>query len=365
MLARHCLSLAVLFLGLWSGRNLPGQELYFPDADSNWEKVTAAEAGWDASKLSEAIDFAFERKTSSIVILHGGRILAERHRVLTSPARRYRGTLNGRNKQGHVKEDVASVQKSVVSILVGVAIEKGLLNLDDRVDQHLSVGWSKAPREAEAKITVRHLVTMTSGLNPRLQKIAEAGTKWQYNTNAYSRTLLCLEKVSGMDANELSKAWLWERIGMEDSRWEPRLRLGASTDANSAGLVTTARDLARFGLLVQAGGSWDGESVLRHEAYLTEALNSSQDLNPAYGYLWWLNGKSAAIRQGKRVNGQLVEAAPKDLVAAQGALGRKCYVVPSLNLVVTRLGDAPEVRGEEPFGEGFFRRLMLAGPGRQ
>ena len=342
---------------------LPAQQLSFPTAD--WERVTPKECGWDEEKLEAAIDFAFERKTSSLVVVHGGRILAERHALLQSPARRYRGTFKGTSSDGHAKEDVASVQKSIVSFLTGIAIEKGLVQLTDRVDQHLGVGWSKAQPDAESKITIRHLLTMTSGLNPRLQSVAPAGKKWQYNSTAYGMTLKCLEKASGLSANELSSKWLLDPIGMKDSQWEPRPRLAASTDANDVGFVTTARDLARFGVFAQAGGKWNEDTILGDEAYLAQALDSSQKLNPAYGYLWWLNGKSSVIRQGKRVNQPLIAAAPDDLVAAFGALGRKCYVVPSMNLVVTRLGDTPDERGEESFNEGFWKRLMRAAPNAQ
>ena len=62
-----------------------------------------------------------------------------------------------------------------------------------------------APAEAEAKITITHLITMSSGLNPRLQFVAPAGTKWFYNTGAYSKALTCVSKAAKMDANELTK----------------------------------------------------------------------------------------------------------------------------------------------------------------
>ncbi|MEL6108411.1 MAG: serine hydrolase [Planctomycetota bacterium] len=362
MLARTCL-LWMTFSLTFLGANAFGEELSFPD--SEWKTVSAAEIGWDPDKLQDAIDFAFERRTSSIVIVHGGRILSERHETLSPPSRRYSGSVKGKNSLGHAKEDIASVQKSIVSILTGIAIEKALLGLEDPVSKHLGNGWSKAGAEAEGKIKVRHLLTMTSGLTPQLSAVAEAGKQWRYNSTAYGKTLKCLEKASGMTANELTSAWLLDPIGMKESQWASRpSAFLAASDANDVGFVTTARDLARFGLLVQAQGKWDGQTVLGDETYLSQALNSSQRLNLAYGYLWWLNGKRSGIRQGRRVNQPLITAAPSDLVAGFGALGRKCYVVPSLNLVVTRLGDTPESQGQESFNEGFWRRLMRAVPNR-
>ena len=88
-------------------------------------------------------------------------------------------------------------------------------------------------------------------------------------------------------------------------------------------------------------------------------------MNPSYGYLWWLNGQSHTMRGTghTRTPGWLIPSAPKDLVAALGALGRKLYVVPSLEIIVTRLGDAPEISGEERFDRGFWTRMMAAAPG--
>jgi hypothetical protein len=85
-------------------------------------------------------------------------------------------------------------------------------------------------------------------------------------------------------------------------------------------------------------------------------------MNPAYGYLWWLNGQTATLSGQRRVRGPLNSEAPTDLVAALGALGRKCYVVPSLGVVVTRLGDNPEVVGQTKFDVEFWSLLMKAAP---
>ena len=83
-------------------------------------------------------------------------------------------------------------------------------------------------------------------------------------------------------------------------------------------------------------------------------------MNPSYGYLWWLNGKRATVRGIRRVRGQLLQTGPSDMFMALGALGRKCYVVPSLELVVVRLGDLPEISGKPRFDQEFWRLLMLA-----
>jgi CubicO group peptidase (beta-lactamase class C family) len=169
--------------------------------------------------------------------------------------------------------------------------------------------------------------------------------------------------VSKMTPNELTKAWLTDRVGMKDSRWiERRLAKASIPEKNRLGFATTARDLARFGLLVLGRGQWGNEVVHSDHKYLSAALSPSQQMNPAYGYLWWLNGQTATLSGQRRVRGPLNSEAPTDLVAALGALGRKCYVVPSLGVVVTRLGDNPEVVDQTKFDVEFWSLLMKAAP---
>lgn len=327
------------------------QQLYFPAA-KEWETVTPRAVGWNEARLEKALDYARDAKSSGVVILHNGRIMAERYWQPENPSFRYKGLLHGKSSPGHAIEDVASCQKSVVSTMVGIAADKKLLTLDDPVHKHLGKGWSKATEAQESRITIRHLLTMTSGLNERLRFEAAPGTKWKYNTAAYSQCLQIVCEATGKEANEITREWITRPLGMSDSKWVKRRGLGA----NKFGFATTARDLARFGLMIQARGKWDDgqkTSQIVPESYLKQALNPSQKLNRAYGYLWWLN-------KPRRARARVISAAPKDLFGAFGALGRKCYVVPSLGLVVTRLGDEPPNKRE--FQNEFWRLLMAAAP---
>jgi CubicO group peptidase (beta-lactamase class C family) len=360
-----CLLLLCLPLPLSAADKKGDDALYFPPARGEWETVEPATIGWDAAKLKEALAYAGKQKSSGVVILYRGRILAEQYWKLSPPEKNSNGGRNpyfhmrlGVNDQGQAIEDVASAQKSVAAMLVGIAQQKGLLKLADPVSKHLGKGWSKAPPEAEAKITIRHLVSMSSGLGTRLQYIAPAGTKWFYNTTAYSRSLTCVARASDMDEDQLTKKWLTGPLGMKDSRWAVRPWADENTVvANKFGFATTARDLARFGLLMSANGFWDGKDVLEDKDYIKQATSPSQQLNPSYGYLWWLNGGPFVARGGgQKKPGRLLPAAPKDMYAAQGKLGRRLYVIPSQQLVITRLGD----QSGNNFGGEFFRLLRAA-----
>jgi CubicO group peptidase (beta-lactamase class C family) len=371
--------LAALVLLVASGPLLPGAKgqaaaasgatgaapLYFPPAQGDWARVAPAAVGWDASKLEAALRLAGETRASGVVILHRGRILAEQYwnpdpeRPAGKKARAYGALVVGRDAAGRAIEDVASVQKSISAMLAGIAQHKGLLRLEDPVQKHLGTGWSKATPEQEKAITVRHLLTMTSGLKDDLTFEAAAGTRWRYNSAAYAHTIRVIAAAAKKSPNDLTREWLTGRIGMNDSRWVERPGAGPEAVANALGFATSARDLARFGLLILAEGQWNGAPIIADRDYLRAALKPSQNLNPSYGYLWWLNGQPEVARgAGERVKGPLIPTAPPDLVAALGAVDRKLYVVPSLGLVVTRLGNS----AGPAFQNDFWRLLMAAAP---
>ena len=106
---------------------------------------------------------------------------------------------------------------------------------------------------------------------------------------------------------------------------------------------STARSMARFGLLVYAKGKWESTQIVS-EDYLSQATNTSQEINKAYGYLWWLNGKSAFHLPATQIqfSGELIPNAPDDMFAALGKNDQKIYVVPSKKLVIIRMGDSAE-----------------------
>jgi CubicO group peptidase (beta-lactamase class C family) len=339
----------------------PADGLYFPQGNGDWARVDPARVGWNLAALDAALDYARTSHSGSVVILLNGRILAEREWEVDGPAR-YARMRVGKTGDGRVIEDVASAQKSLVAVLAGVAQARGKLDLKATVDTYLGPGWSKADRAAESAITVRHLMTMTSGLNDSLSYLQPAGDTWRYNTGAYSRMIGVIEKATGTEIQTFTHEVLTAPTGMSDTRWLPRPWSAGNDAANSIGLATTGRDLARFGLLILARGKWEGKDLLQGQDYLREMLMPSQSLNPSYGLLWWLNGQARFQLAGAATAqpGSLIPAAPGDLVAAQGALDRKCYVVPSLGLVVTRLGD----QTGEAFNNDFWRLLMKAVPSR-
>lgn len=335
-------------------------ELYFPPDNGEWENVSPESAGWNADLLDAALDVAGSRDSSGVVILHKGRIMAERYWDAPQVAA-YQQLLTGYDDLGHALEDVASAQKSVVATLTGMAQERGYLSIDDSVTDYLGAGWSQASPEQERAITIRHLLTMTSGLATDFSYEAEPGSKWLYNTPVYHALMPTLMAATGLSRNQLTVGWISAPLGMHNTAWTPRPWADA---AIAVGLSTTAREMARFGLMIQAGGRWGDEVIIADQSYLDEMLSPSQSLNPAYGFLWWINGQDSALdpsARARRSEGALIPSAPADLVAMQGAGDRKLYLVPSLNLVITRLGYTGAKDGVS-FNEAFWEALMKAAP---
>jgi CubicO group peptidase (beta-lactamase class C family) len=359
---RSVLTAFVVLMAVCSVAVADTAKVYFPSTEGSWERIEPRDAGWNAEKIQEALDIAGESKSSGVVILLNGRILAEQYWEIRKgdQSLRYRGMLLGNTSEDHPIEDVASAQKSITSFLAGVAQAKGLLDFTAPVSKYLGEGWSKAPKKDETKITVRHLLSMSSGLTEKLQFQTAAGEKWMYNTTAYGRMHSVLEKAVGKDLQIITREWLTEPIGMRNSKWVDRAARRPASDSteltNSNGFATTPRDLARFGLLVIRQGIWNDVNLLNNPQYLKTAFVPSQNMNKAYGLLWWLNGQP--FRRGAEEENVLIPAAPADLFAAQGALGRKLYIVPSLDLIVTRLGDS----APQTFPNQFWTKLMQAAP---
>jgi len=101
--------------------------------------------------------------------------------------------------------------------------------------------------------------------------------------------------------------------------------------------------MARFGLLAYNKGKWENSQII-NENYFTNSVNTSQNINDAFGYLWWLNGKvSYHLPQSQvKFQGKLIPNAPDDMYAALGKNDQKIYVVPSKKLVIVRMGEVAD-----------------------
>jgi CubicO group peptidase (beta-lactamase class C family) len=306
--------------------------------------VVAGVDQWDIEKLRAAAEFARQSNSEAFVVMVDGRVLVDERWAGADPRR-----------------DVASVQKSVVATLLTMAQERRLLTLDTTVSSVLGKGWSKAKSSQEKQITLRHLVSMTSGLGLDLKYSKKPGTVWLYNTDAYQVTHLVLEKTAKKSMQALSDEWLFGPLGMQ-AEWKDR-RMKDAKGRNLRGLHTSARDLATFGQLILDRGTWNGSPVIKRADLLDANTRRSQRINESYGHLWWLNGQPSHVTPtGERVSRSLAPDAPADLFAALGYEDQKCYVVPSERMVVTRIGNAAKEKSQalSGFDNDLWKQIMAA-----
>nr|WP_255587290.1 serine hydrolase [Hephaestia mangrovi] len=272
-----------------------------------------------------------------IVLQSGSRLVEENWPAPDSPE--FVPFVHGETMEGDLLEDVASLQKSIVAVLVAIAIEKKLIDVALPVSAYLGGGWSRASSGQESAIRVVDLLTMTSGLGETLGYEAPPGSRFFYNTPAYAKIASILTAAAGVPLDQITHDWLTAPLAMNNTSWRERPAALANV-GNARGLVTTAYDLATFGEMILAGGPGrNGQRVVSSSTLRPVFERSAR--NPAYGWLWWLNGGEQMIdvRSNHRL-GSLIAAAPRDLVGAFGHLDRRVYVVPSRDLVVVRTGAA-------------------------
>lgn len=318
----------------------------------------APQPTWDETALAEVTDYARAQNTTGFLIIQSGQTIAEHNWPLPESAAQFRNNFTyGTASDGALLEDVASQQKSFIAILAGVAVDKGLVDVDTSVSEIIGDGWSNAP-DTEARITVRQLLEMNSGLTEQLESDAEPGEKFFYNTPAYAILKPVLESVAGKPLDVITTEWLTQPASMADTAWRQRPEIFARV-GNPTGLVTTPRDIARMGQLILDGGvAADGSRVISQDQL--DAMLAPTATNPAYSRLWWLNSGAYLYRPAnpRRVDGPLIPSAPADLIAALGAQDRKLFVVPSMNLIVVRTGQG----AERNFDDALWQSIMRAAP---
>ncbi|MCB0552393.1 MAG: serine hydrolase [Phaeodactylibacter sp.] len=321
------------------------QQLYFPPLNgSDWETLSPEELGWCSEKLDSLLQFVEAKNTKAFLILKDGRIVVEQY-------------------YGAYTQDSAwywaSAGKSLMGVMIGLAQEDGYLDIEEPTSNYLGAGWTACPPEKEALIRIRHQISMSTGLDDSLeppgsadncfdpecfQYLADAGTRWAYHNSAYRIVQDVMETATGQNKNIYTRLRLGNRIGMKGF-WFDYI------------YYSTARDMARFGLFTLARGAWNGDIILSDTTYFNAMANSSQAMNPSYGYLWWLNGKSSYLLPGLQFvfPGSLIPEAPADLIAALGKNDQKIYVVPSEGLVVVRQGES--AGGVSPASSSFDNQL--------
>ncbi|NWF51450.1 MAG: serine hydrolase, partial [Ignavibacteriaceae bacterium] len=325
------------FLLIIIRNEISAQTIYFPPVNSNeWETVSPSSLGWCVSEIDSLFSFLQSNNTKAFIVLKHGRIAIEQY------------------FNNFTQDSIwywASAGKVLTATLAGIAQQEGLLNLSYSTSKYLGTGWTSCPPEKERLITLRHQLTMTAGLDDYVSDPyctlptcllykADAGTRWAYHNAPYTLLEEVIENATGLSYNQYFANKIKNRIGMNG--------LWVTSGYNNI-YISNARSMARFGLLILNGGIWSTDTLLYDTTYFNQMINTSQNLNLSYGYLWWLNGKASYMVPGLQYvfPGSFAPAAPVDMIAGLGKNGQIVSISKSKGLVVIRMGDTPNT-GEVP-----------------
>lgn len=318
-----------------SSSNTPQEQMYFPpnNGSTTWETKTIANLGWNQNAVQPLLDYLQLKNSKSFMILVNGRIVMENY-------------FNGHTATTLWKWNSAG--KTLTTTVTGIAEQEGFINTNNKVSDYLGTGWTNAPLTKENLITCKNLLSMNSGLDDtlgdevspsNLKYLVDAGTRWAYH-NVYVKLQDVVEQATGQSWNTYFNTKLRDKIGMSSNGF---WYIGTGANLGLKIYFSTTRSMARFGLLALNNGTWNGTQIINSN-YLNQATTTSQNINLAYGYLWWLNGKTSyhLPQTQLQFNGSLVASAPSDMYCALGKDDQKIYVVPSKKMVVIRMGDAAD-----------------------
>lgn len=312
----------------------PLLEDYFPIENSTWETLSPNELNWNNDSLESLYSMLENNDTRAFIVLKNGKIVIEKYW--------------GKNIIGTTDFDKdtkwywASAAKTLTAFTVQKAAQHNYLKLSDTSSKYLGSSWTSLPSAKEEKITIWNQLTMTTGLDDTkgdaaepldLTYAADAGTRWAYHNAPYTLLEKVVSNATSQDFNSYFNENLQDVIGMTGVwQWSGDNHL----------YLSDARSAARFGLLMMHRGRWD-RCTLLSETEAISATSSSQQINPSYGYLWWLNGQNEYMLPQSQFefSGLLIPNAPLDSYSAIGKNGQYISVSPEQGLVVIRMGENP------------------------
>lgn len=310
----------------------PTERDYWPTA--GWRQAEPESRGIDAGRLA-ALDARIRAEMPhiySVMVVRQGYVVFERYY---------------QNFYAEFDFEVASITKSITSMLVGIALEQGYIaSLDQPVIDFFPEYADRGFDSRTPRITLRHLLAMTSGYDwseafgwrwPRdgswmafalgMPTADEPGAVFTYNTPAAHVLSGVITRATGMSLAEYAQAVLFAPLGIAPPEWSTDPE-GYSTGAHALNLRT--RDVAKLGYLVLNRGRWDGRQVVP-AAWIGESTRQQSaggfPQDAPYGYLWWVAPSYGAT-------------------FAAGYGGQYLYIVPSLDLVVVITSETARPHNE-------------------
>jgi CubicO group peptidase (beta-lactamase class C family) len=340
---------AIVIAGVYAWRALRPSDgavpepAYWPTV--GWQNSTPEVQGFDSTKLAEGLQTIKGNNTSvhSILIVRGGLVFLDTYFY---------------PYDGSYYHDLASVTKSVMTTLIGIAADQGELDLDQPMLSFFA-DRNIANRDARKEsITVQHLTAMTSGFEVDLMDdentlaemranndwvqfsldravVAEPGSRFAYDGASIHLLSAILQQATGMTAAEYAQANLFEPLGSTDFYW-PTDTTGYTRGWGDLSLHP--HDAAKIGFLFLHQGQWEGPQVVSQEWVQTATdahISTGRDEDEYYGYGWWVERPDNGL----------------NVFRADGRNGQRIYVIPSMNMVIVTTGGGFELDDVIPYIE--------------
>ncbi len=308
----------------------------------------------DKQRFDLAAEYSRVNRGVSVLVIKGARIVFEDYQ-------------NGSTAE--TPNFLASGTKSFSGVMLAAAIEDKLITgFDENVSDTITE-W-KADKQ-KSQITIRQLLSLTSGIDagqigrvPKYSEaidydvVADAGKRFEYGPvpfQIFGEIMTRKLKTKNESLVDYLKRRILDPIGLKVAFWrmpgnQPMLPQGASL---------TAREWAKFGLLLKNGGRWNGKQIVKTK--LLDELVKGSAANPAYGLTFWLNqqgkdprGRPMSLNAVTEISDGGIMDGIEDLYMAAGAGNQRLYVIPSLDMVVVRQGQFGKWNDRE-----FLSRLIL------
>lgn len=292
-----------------------------------WEYVEDVSAvGWSADGLAKVDEQLATLGSTGLLAVHGGRAFFEYGDV-------------------EVLSYLASVRKSILSMLYGIYVDRGVVDLDLTLAD-LGIDDHQGLTDAEKEATIAHLLAARSGVyhpasnsGDNLGQAPErgsqaAGSYYLYSNWDFNAVGAIFEQVTGHDIYDALETDLVVPVGMQDFDRSIHEKSGNLERSRFPAyhMHLSTRDMARIGYLMLREGQWGGEQIVSREwiRKSTRAITPVHEMNPenrrdgpyGYGYLWWV------------FDGPETKDAYEGAYVGLGAIGQHILVVPKLDLVV-------------------------------
>lgn len=326
-------------LPLQVNENVKTTAEYWPT--EGWRTSTPEAQGMFSGTLAKSLEMFSSGQVCSIAVVRNGHLVAEAYNSCT---------------QADIPQDVKSVTKSITSALVGIALsERKLFSLDQRVTDFFP---ELASDPLKSKMAIKHLLSMTSGMDwdnsneksstemmyssDWVQYIlerpgyAEPGSLFNYSNGDAHLLSAIMHKATGESMFDYAKSRLFEPLGITEVSWNTD---GRERTIGAWAMALTLRDMAKIGYLYMKQGQWEDQTIIpktwiRDSLQSRVTLNYSNGTQGGYGLFWWTKTLPKGVVRGSKKQ--------YNMFYASGSGGRRIFVVPELELIVTLTANSPD-----------------------